>query len=266
MPKHSVTDERRRAIAEQLAHRQVVTVADLSDQFGVSEVSIRRDLELLESHGLLRRIHGGAVALPPKTPPANGAHVCAIPPGVVNSDAKHRIGRAAAGRVRSGERVIFDSGTTVLHVAHYVALGLSSTDSLTAITGSLPVVMELGQHTGVHLIVLGGVYLPQYRVMVGPQTIEQLKGLYADKLYLGADGLTFGHGLTTANVLEAEVDRMAAEAAAEIIVVTDSSKIGVVGLTPILPLTRISTLITDSGAPPEFLAALRAQGTDVVIV
>lgn len=267
MPKHFIADERRRAIVQQLLQHQVVTVSDLSDRYGVSEVAIRRDLESLEGRGLLRRIHGGAVALP-STAPTNGSadHRCSIPRSVVNSEAKHRIGRAAAELVRSGDCVLFDSGSTVLHVAHYVAISPGNTDTLTVITSSLPVVSELSQCGGVNLIILGGVYLPLYQMVVGPQTIEQLRGLYADKLFLGADGLTFAYGLTASNVLEAEVDRVAVAAAAEVIVVADSSKIGGVGLTSIVPLTRLDKLITDSQASPDFVAALREQGTEVILV
>jgi DeoR family transcriptional regulator of aga operon len=198
----------------------------------------------------------------------NGAfdHQCSIPKAVVNSEAKHRIGQAAAELVRSGDRVIFDSGNTVLHVAHYVAASLGTMNTLTAITSSLPVVSELSQCGGVNLIILGGVYLPQYQMVVGPQTIEQLRGLYADKLFLGADGLTFGYGLTASNVLEAEVDRVAVAAASEVIVVADSSKVGVVGLTPIMPLSRMNKLVTDSRASTDFIAALREQGTEVILV
>jgi DeoR family transcriptional regulator of aga operon len=267
MPKHSTANKRRQAIVQQLANSPVVTVSDLSHQYGVSEVAIRRDLESLEVQGLLRRIHGGAVAVP-STDHVNGAlhHRCFIPTRLANADAKHRIGRAAAELVQGGERVIFDSGSTVLHVAHYVATRVGAAETLTAITSSLPVVSELAQHTGLSLIILGGVYLPKYQMVVGPQTIEQLHGLYADKLFLGADGLTFSYGLTASNVLEAEVDRVAVAAASEVIVVCDSSKIGVVGLTPIMPLVRMKRLITDTGASPEFVDALREQGVDVMLV
>jgi DeoR family transcriptional regulator of aga operon len=160
--------------------------------------------------------------------------------------------------------VIFDSGSTVLHVAHHVAV--AGIDALTAITSSLPVVSELAQCGGINLIILGGVYLPHYQMVVGPQTIEQLRGLYADKLFLGADGLTFSYGLTASNVLEAEVDRVAVAAASEVIVVSDSAKIGVVGLTRIMPLAKMTKLITDCDASPDFVAALREQGIEVVLV
>jgi DeoR/GlpR family transcriptional regulator of sugar metabolism len=267
MPRHTIADERRRAIVQQLVHNQVVMVSDLSDRYGVSEVAIRRDLGSLEDRGLLRRIHGGAVALPSAVP-ADGVsgHKCFLPANAAGSETRHRIGRAAAELVRTGERVIFDSGSTVLHVAHYVALNVGDTDTLTAVTSSLPAVGELSQNSAVNLIILGGVYLPQYQMVVGPQTIEQLRGLHADKLFLGADGLTFNYGLTASNVLEAEVDRVAVAAASEVIVVAGSSKIGVVGLTPIMPLTKMSKLVTDSGAPPDFVAALREHNIEVILV
>jgi DeoR/GlpR family transcriptional regulator of sugar metabolism len=267
MPKHSIAGERRQSIVQQLVQHQVVIVSDLSDRYGVSEVAIRRDLESLESQGRLRRIHGGAVALPSAGPTDSPAdHQCFIPKCSANSEAKHRIGRAAAELVHGGDRVIFDSGSTVLHVAHYVALNLAGTDSLTAITSSLPVVSELSQYGGVNLIILGGVYLPRFQMVVGPQTIEQLRGLHADRLFLGADGLTFSYGLTASNVLEAEVDRVAVAAASEVVVVADASKVGVVGLTAIMQLARINKLITDSRVSPDFVATLREQGTDVMIV
>jgi DeoR/GlpR family transcriptional regulator of sugar metabolism len=101
--------------------------------------------------------------------------------------------------------------------------------------------------------------------VVGPQAIEALKGLHADKMFLGADGLTFSNGVTTANVLEAEVDRALVQSASRVIVVADSSKIGVIGLITIMPLDKISTLVTDEKAPRDFVDALRAQGVEVII-
>jgi len=90
--------------------------------------------------------------------------------------------------------------------------------------------------------------------------------LHADKLFLGADGLTFARGVTTANVLEAEVDRAAIAAASQVIIVADSSKIGLIGLTTIMPLDDIKMLITDAGAPADFVAELRGQRAEVILV
>jgi DeoR/GlpR family transcriptional regulator of sugar metabolism len=252
---------RRESITQQLTRENVVRVTELSRQFGVSEVSIRRDLEHLERQGLLQRVHGGAVAV--AIGRSAGELASAPDPHL---DEKRRIGIAAAALVRPADRVIFDSGTTVLEVARSLSDDLMDAGNLTAITSSLPIIQELGHRPGIHLILLGGIYLPEYRVVVGPQTVENLRNLHADKMFLGTDGLTLDHGLTTANVLEAEVDRAMVRAAAEIIVVADSSKIGGIGLTTILPLERVHKLITGQDAPADFVSALRAAGVEVILV
>jgi len=256
----SNADKRREIIPQQLARENVVRVADLSRQFGISEVSIRRDLACLERRGLLQRVHGGAVAVAI----GGSARELVSTPGP-HLDEKRRIGTAAAALVRPGERVIFDSGTTVLEVARSLGTDQAGTGNLTAITSSLPIVQELGQRPWVSLLLLGGIYLAEYRVVVGPQTVENLRGLHADKMFLGTDGLTLDHGLTTANVLEAEVDRAMVRAAAQIIVVADSSKIGCAGLTTIIPLTEIHVLVTDRGTPESFLEQLRSLGIQVIL-
>jgi DeoR/GlpR family transcriptional regulator of sugar metabolism len=256
----SAADERRAFILEHLARNQVVKVAELSERFGVSQVSVRRDLDRLERLGLLKRVHGGAVAIP--TISLGQSHAAKMRRHI---EEKERIGRAAAQMICKGNRLIFDSGTTVLQIVRNISGDLLNSGNLTAITGSLPIVHELGSWKGVHLILLGGIYLPEYELVVGPQTIDNLKVLHADKLFLGTDGLTFSHGLTTANVLEAEVDRAMVKAASEIIVVADSSKIGVIGLTTIIPLTTINKLVTDTKAPSDFVAALREQGVEVIL-
>ncbi len=109
--------------------------------------------------------------------------------------------------MQRGDNLIIDSGTTPLQVVRHLPDDLLDSGNLTIITASLPILHELGNHPGVHSILLGGVYLPTYDLVVGPQTIANLKNLHADKLFLGTDGLTFTQGITTANVLEAEVDR-----------------------------------------------------------
>ena len=117
-----------------------------------------------------------------------------------------------------------------------------------------------------HFILLGGIYLPGYDLVVGPQTVRQLQSLHADKMFLGTDGFTFQQGLTTANVLEAEVARAMVQASDEIIVVTDSSKIGVIGLATIMPVNMINKVITDHEAPMEFVRGLEEQGVEVILV
>ncbi len=257
----SISDKRRTGIIEALERNQSVKVAELSAQLRVSEVSIRRDLQILEEKGLLKRVHGGAVCLMKN----NHASLLSIRIQE-NRDKKERIGQAAAGLIKEGDRIIIDSGSTPLQIAHQLSKDLLMSGSLNIITCSLPVIKEIGAYPGVHLILLGGLYLPDYEIIVGPQTVEQLKGLHADKLFLGTDGITLTHGITTANVLEAEVDRAMARSASEVIVVSDSSKIGLIGLCPNMPLAQIHKLVTDQDATPEFVAALCDQGVEVLLV
>lgn len=258
---HSSADKRRESILEELAQTHMVTVADLSEHFDVSTVSIRRDLDWLERLGLVKRVHGGAVAIPNV-----GLSQSYSAKMQRHFEEKERIGRAAAALIRPDDRLIFDSGTTPLQVARSIPGDMLESGSLTVITASLPIVRELGSWKGVHLILLGGVFLPEHELVVGPQTVSNLKGLHADKVFIGTDGLTFSHGLTTANVLEAEVDQAMVKAASEIIVVADSSKIGVMGLTTILALDQIDKLITDTEAPRDFVASLQEKGVEIILV
>jgi DeoR/GlpR family transcriptional regulator of sugar metabolism len=256
----SPADKRRSIILDELARNRVVKIADLSEKFDVSAVSLRRDLEYLDRLGLAKRIHGGAMAVPNVSPHEPNS----LKPQS-HSEEKERIGRVAAAMIDPGDHIIFDSGTTVFQVACSVSGELLASGNLSAITCSLPVVQALGPWKQVHLVVLGGIYLPEYQTLVGPHAIENLNGLHADKLFLGADGITFSNGVTTANILEAEVDRAMVRAASKVIVVSDSSKIGEIGLTTIIPLDEIDCLVTDDKVPLDFVEALRSQGIEVVL-
>ncbi len=254
-------DARRLAILEAIREDRVVHVSELSRRFGVSEVSIRRDLGKLEEYGLLNRVHGGAVMVGAQTLDQSYDDKTKL-----HLEEKKRIGRAGAALVKPGDRIILDSGTTVLQVALEVAASSQDGEQTTAITSSLPAFRALATAKHVHLIVLGGIFLPAHQALVGPQTLANLQDLHADKLFLGTDGLSFGAGVTTSAVLEAEVSRAMVRSVDEVIVVADSSKIDRVGLSTIVPLTEITRLITDTEAPDGFVADLREQGVEVILV
>jgi DeoR/GlpR family transcriptional regulator of sugar metabolism len=238
----------------------MVNVADLSEHFQVSEVSIRRDLDRLAQHGLLKRVHGGAVAIPDTA--LNQSYAAKIQRHI---EEKECIGRAAAKLIKPGDQLIFDGSTTALQVARNIPGDLLSSGNLTVVASSLPIVQELGHWKGVHVILLGGLYLPEFRSFVGPQTLLHLEGLYPDKAFIGTDGLTLSRGATGSNILEAEVDRAMAQSASEVILVADSSKVGQAGLTSIVPIEDIDKFVTDEGAPSDFVEALREHGIDVIL-
>ncbi|MEO7666740.1 MAG: DeoR/GlpR family DNA-binding transcription regulator [Dehalococcoidia bacterium] len=253
--------DRREHIAQLVDEAQRVGVADLTAKFGVTDASIRRDLILLEEAGRLRRVHGGAVSTSARI--AAGTYATKLR---LNRDAKIRIAIAAARLVQPGEVVLFDSGTTVAQVAAQMPATLRAPNAITAVTYSLPVIDELGSWEAPHLVVVGGLYLPDYRAFVGPQTIEGLRDLTADVIFLGCDGLTVEAGLTTPHVLAAEVGAVATSRSRRVVAVADASKLGRQGFTPIISLSEVDILITDLAADPDRVADIRNAGVEVILV
>jgi DeoR/GlpR family transcriptional regulator of sugar metabolism len=252
--------ERRERIARLVDEDQRVSVADLTERFGVTDASIRRDLMILEGAGRLRRIHGGAVGRAAQR--SNSVFTTKLRE---RREDKVRIAALAARLLRPGEVVLFDSGTTVAQVAAQMPPPLRAANAITAVTHSLPVIEEIGRWEAPHLVCLGGLYLPEYRAFVGPQTIASVRELTADVIFLGCDGLTVENGLTTPHVLVAEVGAVATSRARKVIAVADSSKLGRQGFTPIVPLSDIHVLITDIGADPDLVAEIRAAGVEVLL-
>ncbi|MBI3744950.1 MAG: DeoR/GlpR transcriptional regulator [Chloroflexi bacterium] len=252
--------ERREQIARLVEEAQRVSVADLTARFGVTDASIRRDLILLEAAARLRRVHGGAVSHGARL--AAGAYSTKLR---INREEKTRIGLAAARLVQPGEVVLFDSGTTVAQVAAQMPAVLRAPNAITAVTYSLPVIDEIGGWEAPHLVVVGGLYLPEYRAFVGPQAIDGLRDLTADVIFLGCDGLTVESGLTTPHVLVAEVGAAATSRSRRVVAVADSSKIGRQGFKPIVALSDVHVLITDTAADPGRVAEIRAAGVEVVL-
>jgi len=258
---HLTAHQRRLKIAQQMQEHGSVRVAELMRSFRVTDTSIRRDLEILQSQGRLRRIHGGAVATS-----RSEAFQSFQAKALIHSEEKARIGAAGAALVRAGESILLDSGTTVLEVGLHLPKSLNGPTPLTVVTNSLPVILELENWNSIHLNLLGGILLPEFQATIGPQTLANLRRVQVDKAFIGCDGLTLSHGLTTPHMLIAEVGRVMAEVAREVIAVADSTKLGRVGFTPIVPLNAVHTLVTDSGAPEELVNEIRAAGIQVLLV
>lgn len=252
--------ERREQIAHLVEEDQRVSVAELTARFGVTHASIRRDLMILEDAGRLRRVHGAAVVQPGVR--SRGAYATKLRE---HREQKQVIGAAAAALVRPGDVVFFDSGTTVAQVAAHIPAPLRRANAITAVTHSLPVLEEIGAWESPHVICLGGLYLPDYQAVVGPRAVAGLRDLSADIVFLGCDGLTVETGLTTPHMLVAEVGATMAARARRVVAVADSSKLGRQGFTPIVPLTALDVLITDSSADPDRVAEIRAAGVEVIL-
>lgn len=254
-----MTRDRRSRIVDLVEQEGEVRVSALAARFELTATSIRRDLQLLEQERRLTRVRGGAVARGRGF--RNGDTGTKLRKRF--HDEKARIGAAAAAMVKYGDIVIFDSGTTVAHVARHIPAALRIAGAITVVTYSLPVIEEVEMWDSPHLVDIGGLYLPDYLAFVGPQTLANLRQLSADVAFLGCDGLTVEGGLTTPHQLIAEVGAATAARARCVVVVADSSKLGRQGFTPIIPLAKVDVLITDTSANPEQVAEIRAAGVEV---
>jgi DeoR family transcriptional regulator of aga operon len=252
-----LNEERRRAILESLNRDGRVLVADMARQFETSQVTIRKDLEILHSHGLVHRTHGGAL------PSREGAleDPTLREKEKIHRKEKLRIAQAAARMVTEGQVVILDSGTT----ATAVARELRNFRNLTIITNAVNIAAELASDS-VEVILTGGTLRKNSFSLVGPIAEETLRRLHADILFLGVDGFDVQFGLSTPNLLEAKVNRVMVEVARRTVAVCDSSKFGRRSLSLILPASGLHEVITDRGLAKSDLKALRKAGMEVTIV
>ena len=249
--------ERHNHILERLKDQGYVTVSDLSDQLEVSEVTIRRDLRLLEDRNLLYRTHGGA------NPTNHRVYDRPVQEKAKqHSEEKQRIGQAAATLVEDNDFLILASGTTV----HAVSRHLRHRRNLTIVTSAMNVAMELLSLPEVEIIMLGGVVRHTSTSVVGPHAEAVMAEHACRKLFLGVDGFDVEHGLTTTNPYEAHLNQMMIRAAQQVIVVTDSSKFGLRGFSRICGVDKIDTLITDSGAPEAMILQIEESGVAVSVV
>jgi DeoR family transcriptional regulator of aga operon len=244
-------------ILELVTHDGRVLVKDLAPRFGTSQVTIRKDLEILHGRGLVYRTHGGALPVP------MGA---LLDPSLREKEKLHRkekqrIGTAAAHLVKEGESVLLDSGTTTTAVAR----ALREFRNLTVITNAVNIAAELAG-TSIEVILTGGLLRENSFSLVGPLAEETLRRLSADIFFLAVDGFDVHFGLTTPNLLEAKVNRVMIEIAKRVIVVCDSSKFGRRSLSLIAPTSAVHQTITDNRIPKSDLRTLEEARIEVMLV
>lgn len=254
-----LVEERRQKILALVEKQSRVTVHELVKKFGVSAVTVRGDLDALSRSAAVIRSHGGALkrvgAL--QDVPLNVKET-------LHHGEKVRIGHAAAQMIRDNEIVMLDSGTTTAEVARHIKF--LKLKSLTVITNALNIAMELANLPHLRVIMIGGILRQMSYSMVGPHAEHTLRGLNADRLFLGVDGLDLEIGLTTPDVLEAQLNAMMIRVSREVIVVADASKFARRKLSVIAKLETVHKVITDDKIPPEVVAALKARSIEVVIV
>ena len=248
--------QRRALIIELVRSSGAVSLRELSRTLKCSEVTVRRDLRMLEAEGLLSRRHGGAVA------PGGLAHEPTYTEkSHVAGAAKAAIAELAAGLVREGDAIIIGAGTT----AHAFARKLVRLRDLTVVTNSLLVAQALARARGIEVIVSGGSLRGSIYALVGGAAEHALAGIRASMAFLSGNGVTATRGVSTPNPAVASLDRTAAAAAERVIVLADHTKIGVETMIQTVPPGRIDVLVTDDLADAAELASLRQQGVEVLV-
>lgn len=248
-------DERRRLIAEQLAALGELEFSSLAERFGVSEMTIRRDCELLEQEGVGRRVRGGlASSISRSFEPPMPMRLAVAP------HAKDLIGASAAELVSDGDTLILDVGTTTLALARH----LKGRQGLTVVTASLPIALELGNEVGIRVIVTGGTIRVGELSLTGGLAEDMLRQVNADLAFLGVAGVAAAVGLSDYNPEDTRVKRAAIASARRSVVLADSGKLGRVAFSTVARLDEVDAMVTDAAATHPEVRALTAAGLDVV--
>jgi DeoR family transcriptional regulator of aga operon len=250
-------EDRHRYILEKLKKEGRVNVVELGREMGVSTVTMRKDLKMLEDKNLLFRTHGGATYSNPYTIDRHVNEKEKLQAGEKNS-----IGEKAAELVEEEDCIIIASGTTVLSLAKHI----KPKSKLTVITAALNVATELNRHPDVEVLVLGGVLRKSSASGTGIYAEKILDDFSCNKLFLGVDGIDPEFGLTTTHIQEAQLNRKMIAAAQKTIVLADSSKFGKRGFGRICGLEDVEMIITDDGISEHMRELLQNMGVEVVVV
>jgi DeoR/GlpR family transcriptional regulator of sugar metabolism len=250
--------QRHTHILERLRADGTVRVADLMRELGVSDMTVRRDLEVLEAQGHLVKVHGGATLLR-----ESAMHEPAFDTKrSLERDAKLAIARSAASLVEPGMAIAVSAGSTTYEVSRW----LSDVPRLTVVTNSVPAaeVLYHGGRSDQTIILSGGVRTPS-DALVGPFAVSALRAVNVDIVFLGVHGMHERAGFTTPNMLEAETNQALIETGGRLVVTADHTKWGVTGVSTIARLSEADTVISDIGLGEEARAILRGEVREVIL-
>ena len=227
-------------------------VSDLAENFGVSEMTVRRDLHALARDGKLERVHGGAVD-------------AGTEPGfsqieVERFDIKDRLGRAAAAMVQDGMTVMIDIGTSTLQLARHL-----HGRRITVVTTNLAVVEELLPDPDIELVLPGGVVRRNYRSMVGVLAEDSLRQIKSDILFLGTSGVDLEMGVWDTTMIEVPIKRLMIAGASEVVLIADAAKFSMTGMVRVCGPESISHIVTDAPLPASARSAVDAAGIEVTV-
>jgi len=250
-------DERQAEIARLVEERGRARVTELAEAFGVSSVTIRKDLDTLTDQGRIIRTHGGAIA-----PRVRGQDLAYDVRDRMQQPEKAAIGRLAAKRVNDGESIIVDASTTSLYLAREL-LRRTPGQSLTIVTNSIRLAMESAVRPDISVLLMGGRVRGRSLSLVGQLGDGVLRRVNVQKAFVGAAGFTAEEGLTETTEEEAQIKRAMVAAAREVYALVDNSKWGRVASATFCRPEEVTGVFTDAGAPEEMLEGLRGMGIEV---
>jgi DeoR/GlpR family transcriptional regulator of sugar metabolism len=253
-----LAEQRQQLILKEVRRQGAARVSELTELLGVSDMTIRRDLDVLASAGLVDKVHGGATVSTPLSANEPGFEAKSHQ----QIEEKEAIARAARALVEPGQAIGLTAGTTTWLLAHH----LVDVPGLTVVTNSLQVANVLYAERRPDLIVIltGGVRTPS-DALVGPLAVATLRSLHVDLLFMGVHGMTADAGFTTPNLLEGETDQAHLASAERVVVVADHTKWGVRGLSRIARLDEAHVIVTDAGLPADARTVL-AEHVDQVVI
>ncbi len=250
-----LTEERRERIRVITDERSFISVRDLCSLLGVSDMTVRRDLDALEREGSLRRTHGGAVSLRavPNAPYHDRARTAV--------EEKRAIAQGAAALVREGETILLTAGTTTAAMAR----ALAGRQHLTVVTNAYLIVPILAGERGIRLIVTGGEAREQTGSLIGPVAEQAIGQLRVDRAFLGTTAIDAEAGITNGDLDEAALQRAVIRSARAVYVLADHTKFGKVSFAHVGPLSIAEAIITDAGVDEASRAACMAQGARLIV-
>lgn len=254
-PGHDLADRRRQRLATIVELRGAARLDELSSALGVSQATVRRDLNTLATHGRVRRVHGGVVAVDQRLDEPQFDVKAAV-----NADAKVRIAERAVELLDPTDTVYLDSGSTVLALARL----LHGWTKLTVVTNSLPVAVELVGR-GPRLIIAGGELRAESRAIVGPLTRLLLEELRVDRAIMGTFALDLGDGLSTTDPAEAYTKRLVMQRTREVILLADRTKVGTRSFAHAGHLDEVDVLVTDRAPDDQGSRVLARFGIRVIV-
>ncbi|MFC5741499.1 DeoR/GlpR family DNA-binding transcription regulator [Dyella tabacisoli] len=248
-----LTIHRKQAILSALKRDGQVIAKTLSEGFGVSEDTVRRDLRELAAEGLLQRVHGGALPASPAVADfAQRQHIA--------TTAKTAIARAAAQMIQPGQIVILDGGTTAVQLAQQLPPGLQAT----VVTHSPSVAVVLAEHPGIEVVLIGGRLFKHSMVAVGAAAIEAIGHIRADVYFMGVTGIHPSAGLSTGDLEEAYVKRALASRAAETVVLASAEKLHAASAYVIADASAASSIVVEKATPAALTDPFAALGIAIV--